>query len=86
MDGIYAEMIKNSLPQILPFLVVLFNRIFDSSEYPTAWTNAIIVPIHKSGDKNDPDTYRGILLLSILGKVFAHILNKRLSWWQEVNS
>ena len=86
MDGIYAEMIKNSLPQILPFLVVLFNRIFDSSEYPTAWTNAIIVPIHKSGDKNDPDNYRGISLLSILGKVFAHILNKRLSWWQEVNS
>ncbi|WP_419653299.1 RNA-directed DNA polymerase, partial [Thiolapillus sp.] len=86
MDGIYAEMIKNSLPQILPFLVVLFNRIFDLSEYPTAWTNAIIVPIHKSGDKNDPDNYRGISLLSILGKVFAHILNKRLSWWQEVNN
>ena len=38
----------------------------------------IIVPIHKSGDKNDPDTYRGLSLLSILGKVFAHILNKLL--------
>ena len=25
----------------------------------------------------------GVSLLSILGKVFAHILNKRLSWWQE---
>ena len=81
-----AEMIKNSLFQILPFLVVLFNCIFDSSEYPTAWTSAIIVPIHKSGEKNDPDNYRGVSLLSILRKVFAHIMNKRLSWWQEVNN
>ena len=29
-DGILAEMIKTSLPQILPFLVALFNRIFDT--------------------------------------------------------
>ena len=85
-DGILAEMLKNSLPQILPFLVVLFNRIFDSGEYPTAWTGAIIVPIHKSGDKNNPDNYRGVSLLSILRKVFAQILNKRLSWWQEENN
>ena len=91
-DGIMAEMIKTSLPQILPFifyfLVALFNRIFDTGEYPTAWTGAIIIPVHKGGNKNDPDNYRGwgwggVSLLSILGKVFAHILNKRLSWWQE---
>ena len=84
-DGIVAEMIKTSLSQILPFLVALFNRIFDTEEYPTEWTGAIIIPIHKSGNKNDPDNYRGVSLLSILGKVFAHILNKRLSWWQEEN-
>ena len=82
-DDILAEMIKTSLPQILPFLVALFNRIVDTGEYPTAWTGAIIIPIHKSGNKNDPDNYRGVSLLSILGKDFAHILNKRLSWWQE---
>ena len=73
-DGILAEMIKTSLPQILPFSVALFNRIFDTGEYPTAWTGAIIIPIHKSDNKNDPDNYRGVSLLSILGKVFAHIL------------
>ena len=65
--------------------MALFNHIFDTGEYPTAWTGAIIIPIHKSGNKNDPDNYRGVSLLSILGKVFAHILNKRLSWCQEEN-
>ena len=57
--------------------MALFNYIFDTGEYPTVWTGAIIIPIHKSGNKNDPDNYRGVSLLSILGKVFAHILNKR---------
>ena len=49
------------------------------------WTTAIIVPIHKSGDKDNPDNYRGVSLLSILGKAFAHILNKRLVNWAEEN-
>ena len=57
-DGILAEMIKTSLPQILPFSVALFNRNFDTGEYPTAWTGAVIIPIHKRGNKNDPDNYR----------------------------
>ena len=42
-------------------------------------SGAIIVPIHKSGGKDDPDNYRGGSLLSILEKVFALILNKRLT-------
>ena len=41
-------------------------------QYPSAWSGAIIVPIHKNGDKDDPDNYRGVSLLSILGKVFTH--------------
>ena len=42
-------------------------------------SGAIIVPIHKSGGKDDPDNYRGGSLLSILEKVFALILNKQLT-------
>ena len=84
-DGILAEMLKNSLEHILSPLVLLFNHVFDTGQYPSAWSGAIIVPIHKSGDKDDPDNYRGVSLLSILGKVFAHILNKRLTLWADEN-
>ena len=84
-DDILAEMLKNSLEHILSLLVLLFNHVFDTGQYPSAWSVAIIVPIHKSGDKDDPDNYRGVSLLSILGKVFAHILNKRLTLWADEN-
>ena len=46
---------------------------------------AIIVPLHKKGDPNDMDNYRGISLLSVLGKVFTFILNKRLTEWTVSN-
>ena len=53
---------------------------------PEEWSKAIIIPLHKKGDKNNPDNYRGISLLSILSKVFTHIINSRLTHWTERNS
>ena len=46
----------------------------------------MISPIHKSGDKNKPENYRGISLQPILSKIFASILSKRLNSWCEANN
>ena len=43
----------------------------------------LIVPLHKKGDVNSVDNYRGITLLSSLGKLFTRVLNNRLTWWAE---
>ena len=37
-----------------------------------------IVNIFKKGDREDPGNYKGITLLSVVGKVFCKILNNRL--------
>jgi hypothetical protein len=84
-DQILNEMIKVSEPVIINFLVKLFNTVFDSGIYPQEWTKAIIVPLHKKGANDDPDNYRGISLLSSLGKVFTTVLNSRLTKWSEAN-
>ena len=42
------------------------------------WTIGAIVPIYKKGPKSEPTNYRGITLMSCLGKLFTSILNKRL--------
>ena len=42
------------------------------------WSIALISPIFKSGLKMDPGNYRGISVLSCLGKLFSSVLNQRL--------
>ena len=41
------------------------------------------VPLFKGGDRKLTDNYRGIYLLSIVGKLYASILNHRLLEWCE---
>ena len=44
---------KHSCDKIIPFLVHLFNTAFASGEYPEAWTEAVIYPLHKKGSIHD---------------------------------
>ena len=41
------------------------------------------MPLHKKGNLFLPDNYRGITLLSVLGKLFTRVLNNRLEKWAE---
>ena len=77
-DGIPAEFYKSTLNLISPILVLLFNKIFESAEFPSSWLETILVPVHKSGTKCDPSNYRGISLLNVLYKIFSVITNNRL--------
>jgi len=78
LDNVLAEMLKSAGALLTPFLTECFNEIFKSGSYPDTWTRAVIVPIHKKGDTGATDKYREITLLSLLGKCYTTILNKRL--------
>ena len=78
LDNVLAEMLKSAGALLTPFLTECFNEIFKSGSYPDTWTRAVIVPIHKKGDTGATDNYREITLLSLLGKCYTTILNKRL--------
>jgi hypothetical protein len=84
-DGILSEMLKCGGEPVVTFLVDFFNYIFYSGQYPEVWTKGIIVPIYKKGDPDCADNYRGISLLSLLGKCYTSILNTRLYLWLEEN-
>ena len=47
-------------------------------EVPKEWMQGVIVPLYKDGDNRDPLNYRGITLLSIVGKVYNRVLGDRL--------
>ena len=77
-DVVSNEMIKSLLDCHPKVILALFNAILKSGEIIPDWIIGLMVPIHKKGDKSDPGNYRGITLMSCLGKLFIAILNNRL--------
>ena len=64
-DGIIGEILKAAEDSLVPFLVKYFNKLFKEGSSPNECTKAITVPLHKKGDPNNTDNYRGISLLSV---------------------
>ena len=52
--------------------------MLESCTAPAEWRTNIIVPVPKKGDLTKYDNYRGISLMSIVGKVYNRILLNRL--------
>ena len=77
-DRISNEILKAGKLVIATPLLKLFNSILSTTLYPTNWKLDILSPLHKSGEKNDPNNYRGLAVSSCLGKLFNKILQKRL--------
>ena len=78
-DNIPAEVIKCGKPALLEPLHELLCLGWQEGGVPQDMRDAQIVTLYKGkGDRSDCNNYRGISLLSIVGKVFARILLKRL--------
>lgn len=77
---------KCSTNYVLSVIVKLFNIVFESGIVPSEWTIGLIHPLYKKkGNPTDPNNYRGITLLSCLGKLFTAVLNERLTSYLEDN-
>ena len=53
---------------------------------PKQWCMGTIIPIFKNGDKLNVNSYRGITLLPVIGKLFFAVLSRRLYTWAESNT
>ena len=83
IDGINSNFITNAKPFLIKTLTTLFNHMYEKSIFPPEWNRTVIIPIHKKGNKQKPENYRGISLTPTISKIFTHILNKRLVLWAE---
>ena len=61
----------------------MFNNILHLEYFPYIWLTGNITPIFKKGDKGVANNYRGITVLSCIGKLFTRVMNNRLSKWVE---
>ena len=48
----------------------IFSVIWQDEIVSRQWREGLIVNIFKKGDREDPANYRGITLLTVVGKVF----------------
>ena len=79
-DFVKNEYIKNSPNDIFPLVVALFNLILKTGHVPYDWCIGLIIPIFKrKGSPLDANNYRGITLLSCLGKLWTSCINSRLT-------
>jgi hypothetical protein len=82
LDRISNLLLKHaaSVPRFLSLSSNLFNSIYSSSYYPSAWKVGKVILIPKPGkDPTIPGNSRPITLLSNLSKILERILLKRLS-------
>ena len=83
VDKIISELLENLNDETLNVILNIFNKILDAKEFPEEWAVGIIVSLFKGGESDDLNNYRGITLLSILGKLLVGILNERLTKFAE---
>ncbi|KAK2179617.1 hypothetical protein NP493_480g03044 [Ridgeia piscesae] len=77
-DKIPAEAIKADIETSTEILHDLLGKIWEQEEIPTEWKEGYLVKLPKKGDMQDCNNYRGIMLLSVPGKVLNRVILDRL--------
>ena len=73
-----GEMIQASGPEWMEAFHQVCKNIWESGIVPDTWKKSVLVTIHKKGSTQECKNYRGIALISQVGKVLMMILNRRL--------
>ena len=83
LDDVSNEALKIGFTVLNKPLLHLYNTINSFGDFPSTWSEGLVIPIHKNNDKFDNDNYRGIIISSIIGKVFTKILTNRITKYTE---
>ncbi|KAK3538885.1 hypothetical protein QTP86_018754 [Hemibagrus guttatus] len=78
VDEIRPEYLKSLDFVGLSWLTRLCNIAWQSGTVPLDWATGVVVPLFKKGDQRVCSNYRGITLLSLPGKVYSRVLERRV--------
>jgi len=73
-DGIRPRLLKECATEIAPIFTKLFNISLTSGTVPSEWTQALVTPIFKKGEKFIASNYRPVSLTCIACKMLEHIV------------
>ncbi|KAI0238708.1 GATA zinc finger domain-containing protein 1 [Lamellibrachia satsuma] len=78
IDNIPAELVQTGGEALITTLTTICNKIWQTGEWPTPWTQSLIITLPKKGNLQMCQNYRTISLISHPSKVMLKILLNRL--------
>ncbi|KAK3542779.1 hypothetical protein QTP70_002978 [Hemibagrus guttatus] len=78
VDEIRPEYLKSLDVVGLSWLARLCNIAWRSGTVPLDWATGVVILLFKKGDRRVCSNYRGITLLSLPGKVYSRVLERRV--------
>ena len=79
MDNIPGELIRAGGESLIDFLTRICNRIWQTGEWPSAWTTSLVITLPKKGNIQLCQNYRTISLISHASKVMLKVILNRLN-------
>ena len=78
LDIFNINMLKYVKDEMIPGLVIIFNKSISEGIFPELLKTAKVIPIYKKDDTNFAKNYRPISLLSVFDKIIEKLVYKRV--------
>ena len=78
VDNIPAELVQAGGEDVITALTTICNKIWHTGEWPTLWTQSLVITLPKKGILQQCQNYRTISLISHPSKVMLKIILNRL--------
>ena len=77
VDNIPAELVQAGGENVITALTTICNKIWQTGEWPTSWTQSLVIILPKKGNLQRCQNYRTISLISHPSKVMQKIIRNR---------
>ena len=78
VDNIPAEVVQAGGEDVITALTTIYNKIWLTGEWPTPWTQSLVITLPKKDNLQQRQNYRTISLISYPSKVILKIIPNRL--------
>jgi sorting nexin-29 len=73
-----SRLLKKRGEYVTQWIWQVIKNVWVTEEFPEEWKTSLICPIHKKGDEQDRNNYRGIALLNVAYIVFSNCILTRI--------
>ena len=77
-DNLHPHLLQKTARTISVPLKLIFEKSLSSGECPNDWRTANVTPIHKKGDRTEPNNYRPVSLTSQVCKVLETVVREKI--------